>query len=487
MKSRTTKFAAAALVTISVLGGVTFWPFWPLDGPENRQWWLGPPAAWGREITAELEKVAALTYRQRALRVRDYGPDTMGGLWERRYAAKDKYRREVRDETNNITHIQWTVPHGEGFVKYQVWPEYRCYTQEPEKCPPFYDNVMDWLRRWVRLLHKANQVLGTQTFEGRECVGFEISPGIYEGFLVEEPTHIWFDVETKLPVRVERRGVAVDYDPGMKLTLIHDQFDYYAQVPADMFTVQIPEGFVNTHPDEIAAKKDRMVYADVPAKLRDKIVATLKEVKTAVYQEHSEITVEGDLTVYPADKIYMSRDCWRRDSYHWRNELHKIEWYVIEKDNRLGTSVDLNQNNFKLIHTTVNFNDKTYSIATYTKDDGPRHPMDNILFLAGFVNQADRILENAKIEGIECFGVEISAGKYGGTPETTKHRLWFDMETNLPIRIEKVRTEDKYWQNNVTKKSVEVLDRFGWDPELPSNTFIPKIPEGFTLIQPDNS
>jgi len=468
------QLAAAAAIAIIVLGGVTFWP------PPNQkgsEWWLGPPAAWGQEITAELKKVAALTYRQRAIRVRDYGPDTIGGLWDKSYAAKNKYRREVRDEADKIIQIQWTVPEGEGFMKYQVWPEHRCYTQKPEKYPPGYDNVMSWLHRWVRLLHKANRVLGTQSLQGRECVGFEISPGTYEGFLVGEPTYVWLDVKTKLPVQVERRGIPVDYDPGMTLTLIHDQFDYYAQVPADMFTVRIPEGFVNADPEELAAKKGRMVYADVPAELRDKIVAALRQVKTAVYQEHSEITVEGDLTVYPADKIYLSPDGWRRDDYLWRDQLHKTEWYAIEKEDRPETNADFKEDNFKLIHTTVNFSDETYSVATYTKDEGPRHPIDRILFRAGYVNQADRMLEDAKIEGIECFGVQISAKKFGNNPDSDKHRLWFSAETKLPVRI-----EFEWWQDNQTKKSVRVLDNFDWNPELPDDTFTPKIPEGFTLV-----
>lgn len=481
MKGTRGRLAVAAAAIVIVLGGIGLWP----DG-NGDQWWLGSPAVWGKEIVASLEKVTALTYRQRALRVMDYGPDTIGGLWEKRYAAKDKYRREVRDEANNIIQIQWTLPADDGFVKYQVWPKYRCYTQESEKTPPSYDGVMGWMQRWVRLAGKANRILGTRALEGRPCVGFEISPGMYEGFLVQVPVHIWLDVETKLPVNIERRGLPVDYDPTRKLTLIYDQFDYHAEVPTDMFSLQIPEGYVNSHRDDvIAARKGPMVYADanVPAKLRNEIVAALKGVETAVHEQHSEITVDGDLSVYPPHIIFLSKDSWREDSYGWKNRREKIEWYTIEKKGRQGTSLDFDEDNFRLTHTTVDFDDKAYSVVTYTKDDGfrqPRHPMANIMFLAGVVDRADRILENAKIEGFECFGVEISAGKYGETPASTKHRMWFDTKTKLPIRIETVRTEDSYQQENVTKKSVRVLERFVWNGELPDDTFKPTIPEGFT-------
>ena len=475
MKNPMTKLAAAAVIAIIVLGGVTFWP---TGNSENDQWWLSPPAAWGQEIITSLERVEAVVYRQRALRVMDYGSDTIGHLWEKRYAAKDSYRSDLYGDANNVVSTQWTVPSREGFVKYEVWHEHKCYTQKPEKCPPFYDNVMGWLRRWVRLLCEANRILGTQTLEGRECVGFEISPGTYEGFLVQVPVHVWFDTETKLPVRVERRGLPVNYDPTRKLTLIYDQFDYYSLVPSDMFVVEIPEGFVNAHPDDIiASKKGKMVFADVPEKLRDEIVVALKQVETAVFWKHSEITLNGDLTVYPANKISLSRDSWREDSYSWKDELQKIELYVIEKRSSQETGFDLDDKNFRLIHTIINCEDNTYSVATYTKDDGHQHPMGRILFLAGLVNQADRILENTEIEGIECFGVEVSANKYGNNSPNDKHRMWFDMETKLPVRM-----GFEYWQSDGKTKSVKVRDQFQWDPELSDDTFTPKIPKGFTLV-----
>ncbi len=221
-----------------------------------------------------------------------------------------------------------------------------------------------------------------------------------------------------------------------------------------------------------------MIFADVPVKLRDEIVAVLKEVETAVYQKRSEITVNGDLTVYPARKIYLSRDCWREDSYYRKSKLQTIEWYVIDKKKQNETTFGSSDSNFRLTRTIVDFEDNTYSVATYTKDDRHQHPMNLILFLASFINQADRILENTEIEGIECFVVEVSANKYGNNSPNDKHRMWFDMETKLPVRM-----EFEYWQSDGQTKSVNVRDQFQWDPELPDDTFTPKIPNGFTLVE----
>jgi outer membrane lipoprotein-sorting protein len=48
-----------------------------------------------------------------------------------------------------------------------------------------------------------------------------------------------------------------------------------------------------------------------------------------------------------------------------------------------------------------------------------------------------------------------------------------------------VRMEFEYWQGDGTTKSLRVFDRFQWNPKLPDDTFTPRIPEGFTLVDAD--
>ena len=62
-----------------------------------------------------------------------------------------------------------------------------------------------------------------------------------------------------------------------------------------MFTLKIPEGFTNAHPDKVREDKDRekkgeMTYADVPAELRDEIITALRQAKTAIYRKHRPST-----------------------------------------------------------------------------------------------------------------------------------------------------------------------------------------------------
>jgi outer membrane lipoprotein-sorting protein len=471
MKNRITKYATAAVIVMALLGGISFWP----EG--SSEWWLGPPKVWAQEIIESLDRVQAVVYRQWTFKVNDFGPDTVGSLWEKRYAAKDAYRRELHDDANNIVNVQWTVPEAEGFAKYQLWPEDKCYTQEPEKCPPFYDNVMGSLRRWVSFMDRANRILGTRDFEGHQCVGFEVAPGTYDGFLVGEPFHIWFDVDTKMPVRIERYGLRGEYSPSTTLTIIHDHFEYYAEVPADIFNPDIPEGFVNAHPDDIAAKKAGMIFADISEELKDEIVSALSRIQTAVYREHLEVTADGDSHVYPAHKIYLAPDRWRKDTYRWAEKTGKIEWYVIEKPEHQEVPLALSDKTFRLIHTSVDLENRTYGVVTHSDDSEHDHPLGWIRFRVGLVDRADRLLQAHEMHGIKGFGVEISANKWGyNNPQTTKLRVWFDAETKLPVRI-----EFEYWQPDGKTKKVRIRDRFEWNPELPADTFRPKIPESFEL------
>ena len=81
------------------------------------------------------------------------------------------------------------------------------------------------------------------------------------------------------------------------MTFIQDQFEYYAQIPAEMFEPEIPTGFANAEPGEIRAAKEiqekgPMPYVDVSAGLKDEIAAALRGVKTAVYRQRYGFTKE---------------------------------------------------------------------------------------------------------------------------------------------------------------------------------------------------
>jgi hypothetical protein len=100
------------------------------------------------------------------------------------------------------------------------------------------------LRYCVQDLDRADRLLGTEIIDGHECVGFENDRE--DG----ETERVWFDVETKLPVRLESRNLI--RSPGSKdrIIIIQDQYDYDVDVTPETFVPYIPEGFVPYQPGD---------------------------------------------------------------------------------------------------------------------------------------------------------------------------------------------------------------------------------------------
>jgi outer membrane lipoprotein-sorting protein len=59
------------------------------------------------------------------------------------------------------------------------------------------------------------------------------------------------------------------------------------------------------------------------------------------------------------------------------------------------------------------------------------------------------------------------------------HRLWFDMATSLPVKVELVSP-----RSDGSGVSTAVANQFQWNLALSSDFFEPKPPPGFTLLKP---
>ncbi len=256
MKNRISKLAAAAAVAIVVFGGITFWPS---GGSDNGKWWLGPPAAWGQEILAELDTIKGVACREQTVFVMSDGSEHTSSTWDILYVSSDSYRRDIYDG-DFLREIQWYVPDGDGTLQHSIRYDLKSYfTHSGEGSFGNYEPI-ERMRFYVRLLDKADKLLGETVIEGCNCVGFEISAGKYGDNPQEWLDRIWFDVDTKLPVLIEQeRGcprdkIQTDFHPYID---VQDQFDYNPELPADTFIPKTPEGFIHAHPDEIQAAGEK--------------------------------------------------------------------------------------------------------------------------------------------------------------------------------------------------------------------------------------
>ena len=253
MRSPITKLAAAAVIAIIVLGGITFWPS---GSSENKEWWLGPPAAWGHEILEKLDTIKGVICRERTELVMADGTRHTSSTWDVFYVSHDSYRRDIHDG-DFLREIQWYVPDGDSMIQHYVRFDLKCYGAVRHEGSFGYSDPIERMRFYVRLLDDADQLLGTEIFEECECVGFEIKASKYGNNPEDWVDRIWFDVETNLPMRMEKHGRPVTDKPDRTFTVIQDQFDYDPELPADTFTPWVPEGFINAHPDEIRQTRQK--------------------------------------------------------------------------------------------------------------------------------------------------------------------------------------------------------------------------------------
>ena len=256
MKSPITKLAAAAVIIITILGGINFWP----DSSENKKWWLDPSAAWGRDILAELDIIEAVSCRERTMWI---GPDRTthtSSTWNIFYVSHDSYRRDIYDG-DLLREIQWYVPDGNDMIQHYVRFDLKCYGATRHKGSFGKRDPVERMRFYVKVLDNTDKLLGEKVIEAHNCVGFEISASKYGDNPEEWLDRIWFDIDTRLPVLMEqeracpRDKTQTDFHPHIT---VRDRFDYNQELPADTFIpYEAPEGFINAHPDEIRANREQ--------------------------------------------------------------------------------------------------------------------------------------------------------------------------------------------------------------------------------------
>lgn len=84
-------------------------------------------------------------------------------------------------------------------------------------------------------------------------------------------------------------------------------------------------------------------------------------------------------------------------------------------------------------------------------------------------------LGRKEIDGIEAEGIEINEPGFYGF-ESTVGRLWIDIETNLPVRMEIEGIRE-------ATKSTVITYGFNWDAELDQSIFQLNIPDDYILLE----
>ena len=251
MKSKITQFAAAAAILIVVWGSIHFWS----NDTGSGDWWLGSPTAWGQEITRAIATIEGVSCREQIFTVTQDGTKHLSSTWDVLYFSKDSYRRDIYDG-DTLREIQWYVPDGDTMLQHSIRFDLKSYFVHRHQGSFGNRDPIDRLRFYVQFLDRAEQLLGTKVIENVNCVGFEIKASQYGNNPENWVDQIWFDVQTKLPVVIERHGRPVTDHPEMTFTTVQEEFNYNEELPGDTFEPYIPDGYIFGHPDEITSNRN---------------------------------------------------------------------------------------------------------------------------------------------------------------------------------------------------------------------------------------
>lgn len=199
------------------------------------------------------------------------------------------------------------------------------------------------------------------------------------------------------------------------------------------------------------------------------ILAALETVKGVTCREQTMIvTADGKShTSSTWDVLYVSHDSFRRDIYDG-HVLREIQWYIPDGNN--------------MIQHYVRFDLRCYGVLRHSGSFGWYDPVERMRFYVGLLDKTDKFLGERIIDDQHCVGFEISAAKYGNNPENWVDCIWFDVETKLPVCIEE---HGRPVTDNPDKTFTTIKNRFDYNPQLPSNTFVPYVPQGFINAHPD--
>ena len=198
-----------------------------------------------------------------------------------------------------------------------------------------------------------------------------------------------------------------------------------------------------------------VTWAEVIEKVEQIPALTFDMTTEISYSENNKLTIESE--------NYVAGDYGTRSSLYTNGELFVIKYRLPRKK----------------VAYQIRPKDKTYiridlSDRQAAKGQDPDDPRTWLkMILSGDYTELGRDnIDGVDVEGIECSPAEMTGDENGVM------RLWVDVETNLPVRIE---LEKLGMEGGQMKPHKFVMENFQWDVELDESVFEPNIPDDYKL------
>jgi hypothetical protein len=194
------------------------------------------------------------------------------------------------------------------------------------------------------------------------------------------------------------------------------------------------------------------------------VIEKVEQIPALTFDVTNEVSYPGNKTVTYQSENYVAGDYGTRSSISMNGEVFVVKYRLPRK---------------KLAYQ-IRPKDKTYvridlpdrEAAKGQNPDDPRTWLKTIL--SGDYTELGRDkINGVAVEGIECSRPEM-------TGEDGVMRLWVDVETNLPVRIE---VEMVSMEGGQMRPQKFVMENFQWNVELEESVFEPNIPNDYELTE----
>jgi len=194
------------------------------------------------------------------------------------------------------------------------------------------------------------------------------------------------------------------------------------------------------------------------------LLENVQHVRTCIHRTRMTIGRDNEKDSTVEFRMYRSSEFGvRRDAY---------------VDGELATQLYVSRDAEKCVEVVPS--QKRYVKTTFTEEQlaeirQKNDPRELVTLLMSFDHTE---LGTEVIDGRECEGVEVNDPRFGRMLfEKGKGRLWADIETDLPVRMEFEGTSA-----GGTIQTRLVVDEFRWDPALTAADFEPNIPDDYTVM-----
>ncbi|MHC4203663.1 MAG: PDZ domain-containing protein [Planctomycetota bacterium] len=197
------------------------------------------------------------------------------------------------------------------------------------------------------------------------------------------------------------------------------------------------------------------------------VAREIEQIKNCVFKKTTIVSSEDNGTNSFDSLVYYTEAAVREDLYDDKKITHQV---YVTFSQRILVGVDHKAKVYKKMDLTDEDLEKLSPVS-------PKNIVNLILGKGKYEELGRKTVDGVLSEGFEFTGKRAMLSIDKDRVENVVTRLWVDVKTNLPIRV-----EVNCVLNNDTKASVVMCDP-KWDVELEPDFFEPKIPDDY--IKPE--